>query len=85
MDDLELKREVRLQRAFERLGCNHPQCVICGNRHPHELELHHVGGRDFDDTLIVVCRNCHQGVAVLEEQWVGDNRWAETSMGGVIH
>jgi hypothetical protein len=33
---------------------------------------------------IFLCRNCHQGVAVLEEQWTGDHRSIESKSGGTI-
>ena len=45
MNELELKRERRRQRALERLGSNNPRCVICGCDDPLALELHHVAGR----------------------------------------
>ncbi len=60
MNEHELNRERRRQRALERLGDNRPQCVVCGFDNPLALELHHVAGRDFDGTLIPVCRNCHR-------------------------
>ncbi len=60
MNDHELNRERRRQRALERLGTNTPRCPFCGIEDPLVLELHHIAGRDFDDTLIPVCRNCHR-------------------------
>ena len=32
MNERELNRERRKQRALERLGSNNPRCVICGYR-----------------------------------------------------
>jgi hypothetical protein len=60
MDQLELNRERRRQRALERLGTNNPQCPFCGCDNPLALELHHVAGRAFDDMQVPVCRNCHR-------------------------
>jgi len=63
MNDHELKRERRKQRALERLGTNTPRCPFCGIDEPLVFELHHVPGRDFDEsneTLVPVCRNCHR-------------------------
>ena len=60
MDDLELRRERRKQRALERLGSNNPRCVICGCDDPLALELHHLAGQAFGDDPVPVCRNCHR-------------------------
>jgi hypothetical protein len=60
MDQLELNRERRRQRALERLGTNNPRCPFCGCDNPLALELHHVAGRAFDDAQVPVCRNCHR-------------------------
>jgi hypothetical protein len=65
----ELNRERRRQRALERLGTNTPRCPFCGIEEPLVLELHHIAGRDFDDTLIPVCRNCHR----LLSDWQKDH------------
>src|SRR5208337_1540420 len=55
-----LNRERRKQRALERLGTNNPRCPFCGCDDPLTLELHHIAGHAFDDTLVPVCRNCHR-------------------------
>jgi hypothetical protein len=34
--------------------------VTCGEQDPTTLELHHVSGQAYDDTLAIVCRNCHR-------------------------
>ena len=60
MDEVELKRERRKQRALERLGSNNPRCVVCGFDDPLALELHHIAGRSFDEEAVPVCRNCHR-------------------------
>jgi hypothetical protein len=60
MNDLELKRERRRQRALERLGTNTPRCTVCGHDDPLALELHHLAGRAFGDETVPVCRNCHR-------------------------
>ncbi|MGO9682251.1 MAG: hypothetical protein ACLPTZ_06600 [Beijerinckiaceae bacterium] len=60
MNDIELRRERRRQRALERLGSNNPRCVICGFDEPLALELHHLAGQAFGDDTVPVCRNCHR-------------------------
>jgi hypothetical protein len=35
-------------------------------------------------STVLICRNCHQGVAVLEEQWTGKHRSVEQQGGGTI-
>ena len=49
MDQLELNRERRKQRALERLGTNNPRCPFCGFDNPLALELHHIAGEAFDE------------------------------------
>ena len=60
MNQLELNRERRRQRALERLGTNSPRCPFCGFDNPLALELHHIEGEAFDQTKVPVCRNCHR-------------------------
>lgn len=52
--------EARRQDALDRLGEDHPVCVTCGEDDPRCLELNHVAGRKYDDTVAPVCRNCHR-------------------------
>ncbi len=54
------KKERRRQAHLERLGTNNPRCVVCGEKHPSCLELHHLRGCKFGDELVAVCRNCHR-------------------------
>jgi hypothetical protein len=67
MNELELKRERRKQRALERLGSNDPRCVICGCDDPLALELHHISGRAFGDEEVPVCRNCHRRLSDFQK------------------
>ncbi len=60
MNDQELKRERRKQRALERLGTNTPRCPFCGIDEPLVFELHHIAGRANGDEALPVCRNCHR-------------------------
>ena len=55
-----LPSEVRKQKALERLGCNHPRCVHCGEADWRCLELHHIAGRAYGEECAVECRNCHR-------------------------
>jgi hypothetical protein len=60
MNDHELNRERRRQRALERLGTSPPRCGVCGYDDPLALELHHIAGRTYGGELVPVCRNCHR-------------------------
>ena len=60
MSEKEMKRETRRQKAFDRLGTDHPMCACCPETDWRCMELHHLEGEDFGKTLIVVCRNCHR-------------------------
>ena len=79
MNELELKRERRKQRALERLGSNNPRCVACGFDDPLALELHNLAGRAFGDDLVPVCRNCHRRLSDYQKDHaVGQpNPWSE--------
>jgi len=48
------------QKALERLGSDHPRCVLCGEGDWRCLELHHLAGRSYDETAVILCRNCHR-------------------------
>ncbi len=56
----ELAREIRKQRALERLGSDGPRCVSCGEEDWRCLEFHHISGRAYGEEGVVVCRNCHR-------------------------
>jgi hypothetical protein len=61
MNDHELKRECRRQRALERLGTNTPRCALCGYDDPLALELHHIAGRAYGDISFwawLICLSC---------------------------
>jgi hypothetical protein len=60
VNQVELNRERRKQRALERLGTNNPCCPFCGFNNPLALELHHIAGEAFDGKTTPVCRNCHR-------------------------
>lgn len=53
-------QETRKQKRLEKLGSNHPVCVICGESDWRCLEQHHIAGKDYDDSLATTCRNCHR-------------------------
>lgn len=52
--------EGRKQRALQRLGTDDPRCIICGEADWRCLELHHLAGRAYDDSTVILCRNCHR-------------------------
>lgn len=80
MNERELNRERRRQRAFERLGSNHPRCVTCGHDDPLALEQHHIAGRAFDDETVPICRNCHRRLS----DWQKDHAVAQAKPGGEL-
>jgi|HubBroStandDraft_6_1064221.scaffolds.fasta_scaffold173459_2 hypothetical protein len=50
----------RLEQQYRRLGTRSPMCVVCGERDPFCLELHHIAGQKHHDDVGIVCRNCHR-------------------------
>jgi hypothetical protein len=52
--------EIKKQRALQRLGSDHPQCILCGESDYRCLELHHPAGKAFDAQTVIYCRNCHR-------------------------
>jgi hypothetical protein len=56
MEELERKGEARRQNRFERFGTTTPRCAVCGMKDDRCLEVHHIAGRKFDDTTVILCR-----------------------------
>jgi hypothetical protein len=81
----ELNRERRRQQALERLGTNKPWCVMCGFDDPVALELHHVAGRAFDGTLIVVCRNCHRLLSDMQKDHPEPQNQPPSELESILH
>jgi hypothetical protein len=67
MSEAELRQETRRQRAFQRLGTDHPICVCCGGLDWRYMELHHLEGKVFGKTLVCVCRNCHRKLSNMQK------------------
>lgn len=67
MSEVEMQRETRRQKAFERLGTNNPICICCGATDWRYMELHHLEGKDFGKTLVRVCRNCHRRLSDMQK------------------
>lgn len=63
----EIQSDIRLERAYERLGTRTPQCLHCLETNPQCLELHHIAGRKFDHETVIVCRNCHRKLSDLQK------------------
>lgn len=63
MTDDEWKREARKQRRLEALGTNEPACGMCGETAWQCMEGHHVAGQKHDDTIVIICLNCHRKVS----------------------
>lgn len=84
MNDTDLVRERRKQNRLAALGSNSPRCGTCGETDWRTLELHHVAGQKYDDTLVAICRNCHRKLS--DEQcdhpaFVGDTDMMLASVG----
>lgn len=60
-------QETRKQKRLEKLGSNNPVCVTCGENDWRCLEEHHIAGKDYDDDLAIVCRNCHRKLSDNQE------------------
>ncbi len=60
---------------WARVGApNASGCIICGCDGP--LELHHVAGKTNSDTVVPVCRPCHERLSERQNGW--DPRWVRT-------
>ena len=59
MDHREYERERRKQARLELLRSNNPSCIICREKHPRVLHLHHPGGRKYTDETVILCSNHH--------------------------
>lgn len=55
-----IDQDHRLEQQYRRLGTRNPVCVICGERNPFCLELHHIAGQKHHKDVSIVCRNCHR-------------------------
>jgi hypothetical protein len=64
-----MKMERTKQQVLQRLGTDDPHCVTCGESDWRCLERHHIAGRAYDDSIAIVCRNCHRKLSDP-----GDNR-----------
>ena len=51
--------ETRRRKAIERIGVEDGECAICRENVPFRLHDHHVAGKEFDDTTIILCLNHH--------------------------
>ncbi len=64
MDDLHRAAHLAAERQKKRrqfwaLGTEHHVCPICGEDDPLCLVPDHVAGRAHDDTVVLICVNCH--------------------------
>ena len=71
--------------------CDKQSSFDCSQALPLSSDGRYLIGRGEDPmptsherAVVLVCRNCGQGVLVLEEQWTGDHRSIEHRGGGVI-
>lgn len=51
--------EGRKQARLEKLGTDSPICGVCGAHDWRFIQLHHIGSQKRDDTLALLCANCH--------------------------
>ncbi len=59
-DSSDTNNERMKQRALQRLGSDQPACATCGEPDWRCLERHHVAGRAYDESTVILCRNCHR-------------------------
>jgi hypothetical protein len=57
MDDIAFAREIRRQRAFERLGSTQPACCRCPEDNPHCLMRRPISEGPLPLETQIVCRN----------------------------
>lgn len=67
MNKQEKAYETRKQLRLEKLGTDHPVCVVCSENHWECLELHHLAGKAYGDDLVILCRNCHRKLSVQQD------------------
>ena len=77
--------EKRRLQALERLGTDHPVCVVCGEKNPLCLEAHHVAGRAFDDQTVPVCRNCHRKLSDAQKDHPGKTGPSPSALERIAH
>lgn len=66
-DSEDRKMERQRQADIRRLGTDNPVCIMCGETYGRCLEEHHIGGKAFDDSTGILCRNCHRKLSHPEE------------------
>lgn len=67
LSEADMQRETRRQKAFDRLGTDHPICACCGETDWRCMELHHLEGKDYGKTLVCICRNCHRKLSDMQK------------------
>ena len=67
MDEEGYQRERRRERQYERLGTRTPRCPCCGETHPACFEGHHIAGRQYDPTTILVCASDHRKLTDMQK------------------
>lgn len=85
MDKLQLAKETRKQRCYERLGTNDPRCGVCGERDWRALEGHHPQGRKRGDFIVINCRNCHRKVSDDQEDHPAFDQHADKILDNIGH
>jgi len=63
MTDNDFKREVRKQKRLEKLDSDNPLCGMCGENDWRTIEQHHIADYGRDETMVLLCRNCHRKVS----------------------
>ena len=85
MTKIELAKEARKQRRFEKLRTNNPSCSVCGERDHRVLEENHVAGRKRDGFVIIKCRNCHRKVTDDQQDHPAFDPDADTMLDTIGH
>ena len=64
-----LKVLVKQQNEFEKILSGQGYCIICRHDDPLDLEYHHVAGKNNDNFVVSVCRNCHGRLSRNQRLW----------------
>lgn len=59
-NEYEIHKQIELAKHARRLGGYEQTCIVCGEPNQRCLELHHLEGQAYGETLVSVCGNCHK-------------------------
>lgn len=85
MIDDDFARERRKQKRLETLGTNDPHCGMCGEADWRTIEKHHVADHGRDETMVLLCRNCHRKVSDDQKDHPAFNSKADPMLDAAGH